>query len=498
MEEAKGTYYSPQETGWATVLRPGPNLLGVAQQQQALVAKRDQLATQQRARLDAEREKQAAKIVADLSKPVPTAFPYQEEVNKRKAALLQQAQDMFLKNADAAEIRFKIANGVQEMLAFANSGKQVYEGILSQTKQLDGKKYKIDEINKGLVDKIIGPEGSVLDPSKVDPRDLSATELVYSSKRPWDYLNQNVVVGDFLKNDKFKEVLMEVQRNADAGRIGRFTTFDKTTNIAKAVGPLYDVNPISGEVKLNDPETLVENGVYQLAMNDRDMAAVIEGEVQRLTENRLTPIDGDAKRMLEASVLQDLLVGSTPGPTTIERVTRKVAPTTAGSRGGRLTQREINEMEDVASVNKWKQDVSSSEPFTVREALEYLNVQLGISDDARTALVEAIDAPAGYELKDVQLVDDSKLPSAIIAARKMVGMGARKQGIYAVFENSQGKKQYRPINQDLLGEFGSQVYSTAFKRTGRNYKQELPGVVNGQQVAPAAQQSAPKFSIFKK
>jgi len=375
MSDPKGTYYSPQESGFATVLRPGPNLLGMAQQQQALAAKRDQLAMQRQAKLDDEREKQVGKIVADLSKPVPTAFPYQEEVNKKKAALLQEVQDMFLKNADPSEIRFKTANGVQEMLAYANSGKQVYEGILSQTKQLDQKKYKIDEINKGLADKIIGPEGAVLDPSKVDPRDLSATELVYSSKRPWDYLNQNVVVKDFLKNDKFKETLMEVQRNADAGHIGRFTTFDKTTNITKAVGPLYDVNPISGDVKLNDPETLIENGVYQLAMNDRDMAAVIEGEVQRLTENRLTPLDGKAKDMLAASVLQDLLVGSTPGPTTIERVTRRVAPTSVGggSSSGRQTQSEIDGKRVWASSEDWWNSLFSDDVTTRADAARFLD-----------------------------------------------------------------------------------------------------------------------------
>jgi hypothetical protein len=346
----------------------------MAQQQQALAAKKDQLAMQQQAKMAAEREKQVGKIVADLSKSVPTAFPYQEEVNKKKAELLKQVQDMFLNNTDASEIRFKTANGVQEMLAYANSGKQVYEGILSQTKQLDQKKYKIDEINKGLVEKIIGPEGSVLDPSKVDPRDLSATELVYSSPRPWDYLNQNVVVKDFLKNDKFKETLMEIQRNADAGRVGRFTTFDKTTNITKAVGPLYDVNPISGEVKLNDPETLIENGVYQLAMNDRDMAAVIEGEVQRLTENRLTPLTGKAKDMLAASVLQDLLVGSTPGPTTIERVTRRVAPTSTGSASsGRQTQSEIDGRRVWASSEDWWNSLFSDDVTTRADAARFLD-----------------------------------------------------------------------------------------------------------------------------
>ena len=100
MTDPKGTYYSPQESGFATVLRPGPNFLGMAQQQQALAARKDQLAMQRQAKLDNEREKQVGKIVADLSKPVPTAFPYQEEVGKKKAALLQEVQDMYLKNAD--------------------------------------------------------------------------------------------------------------------------------------------------------------------------------------------------------------------------------------------------------------------------------------------------------------------------------------------------------------------------------------------------------------
>ena len=77
MTDPKGTYYSPQESGFATVLRPGPNFLGIAQQQQALAARKDQLAMQRQAKLDNEREKQVSKIVADLSKPVPTAFPYQ-------------------------------------------------------------------------------------------------------------------------------------------------------------------------------------------------------------------------------------------------------------------------------------------------------------------------------------------------------------------------------------------------------------------------------------
>ncbi len=446
MAEPKGTYYSPQESGWATVLRPGPNFLGMAQQQQALAARREQLAMQQQAKADAERERQVGKIVADLSKSVPTAFPYQEEVNKKKAELLKQVQDMYLNNTDASEIRFKTANGVQEMLAYANSGKQVYEGILSQTKQLDQKKYKVNEITGLMVDKIIGPEGSIIDPSNVDPRDLSATELVYTSPRPWDYLNQNVVVKDFLKNDKFKETLMEVQRNSDAGRIGRFTTFDKTTNITKAVGPLYDVNPISGEVKLNDPETLIENGVYQLAMNDRDMAAVIEGEIQKLTENRLAPIDGKAKDMLAASVLQDLLVGSTPGPTTIERVNRRVAPTSTGT-GGKTTQSEKESQTYAAQEAKWSSDVMNGDVPTLTKAVEYISKEIGLSQEARSGIEEFLGQEGDF-------VDMQVSPDGTIYARM----------------NNNGRFEYKQVNRErLAGELGKNIYAETYKSTKRHY-----------------------------
>ncbi len=479
MTDPKGTYYSPQESGFATVLRPGPNFLGMAQQQQALAARKDQLAMQRQAKLDNEREKQVGKIVADLSKPVPTAFPYQEEVGKKKAALLQEVQDMYLKNADPSEIRFKTANGVQEMLAYANSGKQVYEGILSQTKQLDQKKYKIDEINKGLVDKIIGPEGAVLDPSKVDPRDLSATELVYTSKRPWDYLNQNVVVKDFLKNDKFKETLMEVQRNADAGRIGRFTTFDKTTNITKAVGPLYDVNPISGEVKLNDPETLIENGVYQLAMNDRDMAAVVEGEVQRLTENRLTPLDGKAKDMLAASVLQDLLVGSTPGPTTIERVTRRVAPTNVSSGGATKSQ------EEYMGGEKFIKSFKSGDYGLLKDAIAF-----AMSGDSA---IEILPPGAVGGDEKLEALSPSKDGESFVASIvKLNSDGSIKM--------SKGIPELR-LKTFNVSEIDENILRTAHARGAaknkRAYGTDELGKEFQQSVSNQTQQSAPQFSIFK-
>lgn len=469
------------------MLRPGPNFMGLAMQNEAIKARREQAALAQKQKADLERERQVSKIVGDLSKPVPTAFPYQEQVTKMKDELLKEVQEMYFDNKDAASIRFRAATGVQELAAYANSGKQVYEGILAQTKQLDQKKYKIEEINKGLAEKIIGVDGKVMDPSKVDQRDLSATELVYSSERPWEYLNENVVVKDFMKNDAFKETAMEIQRNIDAGKIGRFTQFNTQTVGGKAAGKIYDINPVSGEIKINDPETLIKNGAFQLMLADRDMAAVVDGHVARLTADRNAPLDEGQKDILRASVLQDILQNNAPGPQTIDRVRSKYAPTFTSSGG--MSQGEKKASVEAAALNQWKSDVTSSEPAKVKDALDYLNVQLGISEDARTALTEAIPGiKDDYTFSNVEYVEGSD--TGIMSA---FGIGSMDKGVYAVFKDKKGRTDYKKINPDLLGEFGSQVYSTAFKRSGRVYKEELIGPAATQQ--KSTQPSAKKNTL---
>lgn len=468
MAEPKGTYYSPNETGLATVLRPGPNFMGIAQQYEANKQRTKLFEAQQKQKEEAERERQINRLVSDLSRPTPTAFPYQEEVNKSKSNLLSEVGKMYLDGADAAEIRFKVSAGVQELTGYAKAGSDVYKAILEQTKQLDKKKYRIPEITKGLASKLVGETGSIVDPQTVDMRDVNAAGFVYESDRPWDYLNQNVVVKDFLKNDKFKETVSEIQQNLDAGRIGRFTTFNEKTTINKGISSLYDINAISGEVKVNDPETLITNGVFQLAMNDRDMAAVIEGEVEKLTADRTTPLEGTSRDLLRASVLQDLLVNATPGPTTIERVSQKVAPTYTSS-GGKQTQGEKNTTEYAQGLNLWQTHVSSQDPKLVKQSLDYMNVQLGISEDARTALTEAVGAEADWDFQQVEVVSPEK------AAEMIAGPGGevREPGIYAVFKD-RNKTKYKKVDQEqLAGVFGSQIYATTFKRTGKNYLEAL-------------------------
>lgn len=467
MADPKGTYYGPSETGLATVLRPGPNFIGLAQQHEANKQRRELLVQQQRQKEEAERERQINRLVGDLSKPTPTAFPYQEEVNKSKSALLAEVEKMYYDGADAAEIRFKVSTGVQKLMGYANAGSQVYKEILSQTKQLDQKKYKIPEITRGLASKIVGEDGSITDPQTVDMRDVNAAGFVYENERPWDYLNKNVVIKDFLKNDKFKETVSEIQQNLDAGKIGRFTTFNEKTRINKGISALYDINAVSGEMKVLDPETLIQNGVFMLAMDDRDMAAVIEGEVAELTKDRMVPLEGKSRDLLRASVLQDLLVNATPGPQTIERISQKVAPTYTSSGG--MTQGEKNDASYTTGVNQWKSHVTSPDPSLVKQSLDFLNIQLGISEDARTALTEAVGAEADWEFKEVEVVTPEQ-------AAQMPPYMSKGPGIYAVFKD-RNKTEYKKLDPDLLaGEFGSQVYSTAFKRTGRNYLEGLPGV----------------------
>lgn len=480
MTDPKGTYYSPQESGFATVLRPGPNFLGMAQQQQALAAKRDQLAMQRQAKIDNEREKQVGKIAADMGKPVPTAFPWQEETNKRLTEGLNKIQKMYLDDKPVSDIRFEAERTVADVISYGAAAKQFFAEANGNVKKL-GKEYKQDEVLKLVAGKFVGEDGTPIDARKADWEDINPEKAIFESPEPWKFLDENLVVKGFLNNPTFQENAMSIQKKVDTGELGRFYKVGTTTTSTKAAGKIYSIDPMTGTSQISDADTLIENGVFDMMLGDRKMLAVVDKYVNELTSDRLVPIDEDQKDIMRAGVLADLLEKRTPGPSTIQRINEKYMPKNASSGSGRLPQWMIEQEEDAAYMNQWKQDVSSGNPKTVKEALDYLNVQLGISEDARTALVEAIDAPDGYELKDVELINDSKLPATILAAKKLVGMDSKKPGIYATFEDSRGNKQYRPINPNLLGEFGSQVYSTAFKRTGRNYKQELPLVPQQQQ-----------------
>lgn len=505
MADPKGTYYGPSETGWATVLRPGPNFMGLAMQNEAIKARREQAALAQKQKADLERERQVSKIVGDLSKPVPTAFPYQEQVTKMKDELLKEVQEMYFDNKDAASIRFRAATGVQELAAYANSGKQVYEGILTQTKQLDQKKYKIEEINKGLAEKIIGVDGKIIDPSKVDQRDLSATELVYNSEKPWEYLNENVVVKDFMKNDAFKETAMEIQRNIDAGRIGRFTQFNTQTVGGKAAGKIYDINPVSGEIKINDPETLIKNGAFQLMLADRDMAAVVDGYVAMLTADRNAPLDEDQKDILRASVLQDILQNNAPGPQTIDRVRSKYMPTNVSSGSGRLPQW----MQQEAAVNEgttvWESDATSRSLPLVKEAIMFSAKKGGISTTSLSPIHELTGANPESEITNVTFTR----PGALEKSVPYTEMDPRQpwadripdeHKLFIEFKKPGSKYgNWVEIDQRSLSDERTRAALNKLQEgVGYGYKQRSPNPVNPNTVGGGQQQQTKKkFSIFE-
>lgn len=339
MAEPKGTYYSPSETGWATVLRPGPNFLGMAQQQQALAAKREQLAMQQQAKADAEREKQIGRIAADMGNFVPTAFPWQEETNGMLKAGLDKVQKMYLDNKPISEIRFEAERIVADVMSYGAAAKQLFTEANGSVKKL-GKEYKQDEVLKLVAGKFVGPDGKPIDARKADWEDINPEKAVFESPEPWNYLDENLVVKGFLNNPAFQEQAMLIQKKLDTGELGRFYKVGTTTTSTNAAGKIYSIDPMTGTSTVSDADALIENGAFDMMLGDRRMLAIVDKYVNQLTSDRTTPLDEDTKDIMRAGVLADLLEKRAPGPSTIQRINEKYMPKYASSGGMTKSQEE--------------------------------------------------------------------------------------------------------------------------------------------------------------
>lgn len=501
MPDAKGTYYSPQESGWATVLRPGPNFMGMAQQAEANRMRREQLVLQQKAKDDAARETAIGKIVADISKPVPTAYPYMEEVGKRKQALQDQVQKMYLEGKDAMEIRAAISNGVQDMMSYAGAGTQIYGEAEKQIKSLDPKKYRIDKIGPDFIAKMVGADGKVVDPSKVDPRDMNVANMIYESELPGKYMNAPVVIKDFLKNDKFKQVAMEIQQKVDEGKLGRFTTVGKETTINKYTGGLYEVEGMTGNLKVLDPETLIKNGVFQLMMDEKDMLAVVDLKVHELTEDWNNKPEGSNKDLLRASVLHDLLINNTPGTQTVKRISEQFLVTNASS-GGRLPQW----MQQEAAVNEgttaWESDATSRSLPLVKEAIMFSAKKGGISTTSLSPIHELTGADPESEITNVTFTRPGALEKSVPYAemdprQPWADRIPDEHKLFIEFKKpGRAKGNWVEIDQRSLSDERTRAALNKLQEgVGYGYKQRNPNPINPNTVSGGQQQSTTKKKI---
>lgn len=469
MADAKSTHYGPGERGLATILPQAPNLMGIAMQAQNQKLRQEQLEAARQAKLDAARDRAINALATDLMRPVPTAFEYQSEVNKMKDALLESVQASYLKSEDPATIRFNISKDLQRVVGYAKGGQQVIDHILKEANDLDPKIYKKDAVVKELSKRLVGPDGKMLDPSTLDMRDLTGEEAVFQGGRAHEFLNENAVMQNFLKNPVFTERATEIQKQLDSDTEGRFTIFRTGTN--KMVGsPVWETDAVTGKPKILDAGALVDMGIYNLALDDRAMAAVLEGDFQRLTEGSLAPIGQEVKDMIMAEALKKRLEGSVPQPDIIEKIGTKIAPTRAG---GGLSISMTNKALEQRGSDRFVEHITSSDPAKVKLALDFLNKELSVSEDAKTGLSEAIGANSGWAFQEVIYVSPEDVVRRPITER---GRGLPTEpGMYAKFDDN-GRVEYQQIDQErLAGEFGRNVYSEVMNKVNRNFLDNIGG-----------------------
>jgi hypothetical protein len=478
MAEPKGTYYSPQESGFATVLRPGPNFLGMAQQQQALAARKDQLAMQQKQKLDNEREKQVGKIAADMGKPVPTAFPWQEETNKRLTEGLNKIQKMYLDDKPVSDIRFEAERTVADVISYGAAAKQFFAEANGNVKKL-GKEYKQDEVLKLVAGKFVGEDGTPIDARKADWEDINPEKAIFESPEPWKFLDENLVVKGFLNNPTFQENAMSIQKKVDTGELGRFYKVGTTTTSTKAAGKIYSIDPMTGTSQISDADTLIENGVFDMMLGDRKMLAVVDKYVNELTSDRLVPIDEDQKDIMRAGVLADLLEKRTPGPSTVQRINEKYMPKYVSSGGPTKSQ------EEYMGGEKFIKSFKSGDYGLLKDAIAF-----AMSGDSA---IEILPPGAVGGDEKLEALSPSKDGESFVASIvKLNSDGSIKM--------SKGIPELR-LKTFNVSEIDENILRTAHARGAAKNKRAYGTDELGKEFQPSVsnqtQQSAPQFSIFK-
>lgn len=492
MPDAKGTYNSPSAQGWATVLPSGPNFMGMAtaMQKQEL---RKQLAEQAAAeKRRADREKGVSELLKSFEKPITTAQPFQEMISSGFKELQENMAKGIATGRDLSDIRSETAIRYQELSGEAKAGKDLValiNGVDAMNKGKDYQKYNIGAIKADLANKFIGPDGKMFLPSQIRIEDLMPDRLLYGQGSAGaKYLNKQDVVNSFANSDAMKEISVKWRNSPSQSRSGGMLT-TTTTGFNQKAKPfqVLDIDK-QGKVKVGimSPEQLLESGVYLAAANDKDMGLLIDAAADEFFAKRLVPPTEQEREYEEARILGEMLTGQVGGAS-YDRFMSSKTSNLPGSGSGKQTQGEKDDAAYVSGMNTWQSDLAVGD----KSALDYLNTEMGISEDAKTALVEAIGAPTNADFIEVKKVDAQEMARIISSSNsEIVDNGVVNTGVYGVFENKRGKK-YVPINPDLLGEFGRQIYGKVYKRTGRNYKQELPPV------GASAQQPSQPFSIFK-
>lgn len=413
MADPKGTYNSPSATGLATVLPAGPNFLGFAMSREALQAKRAKAEQDAKDRADRERDKAVDRAYSLLSKPVPSDQMYQEQVDRMKADALDGLSKMDLEGADPAQMRRFAAEQVQDIISYSTAGKQLAQAVGSLSKAQSGSKYKVikmDDLQRDITSQVLLDENGVpRDSRKVDGREISIDSWLYEKPGGIKYIDPGQAIQAFVNSESMKEASTEIEMQLKERRAGKFAVSGSETTTWSGK-PFLDYDPVTGEAKVKDAEALVDNGILQVALNDRPMALLINARTDEFFEREGTEPSDEERNAVMGEVLKDLLNGSTGGSDYRKKLDerfRRVVPMSTGSGGGGVSAKKQQEF--LGGAMRWNRDAMSQDVKKIDEAFTFASKKNGISMDSGSTIEELSGAPEGFEYQGVSLTNPKRI-----------------------------------------------------------------------------------------
>lgn len=384
MADPLGTYYSPRESGLATVLGPSPNLAGIGERAFA-GAQRVQMM----------REKQRQKAIDDawkvLSKPYKTDQFFQPELD-RKAREAREAISGMIKVGNTSGAISAASEFGQDLSSYAESATQLMEhvhGIKDWNKGLKHDIFNTGEIIKGVSEMLIGENGEKVDPRDIDISRLNQDDLVLKKEGGSKFLNRKAVIDNILSSDALKEAYTERVSLGDIKSQGhRLVGADKSTEAIKAP-PWMDVST-DGKFTIKDGKKLIEEGLMNVFQDDPSFARMLEDDVDSYI-NTVGQIPGlgtgvgpdvfesmpgiskkdlsvDFLNEMRANFTSDMLEGRQHGGTYFRDREEKLLRSIGGGSGNK---KMTTAQQEFVGTDRWTKKFYSGDVNQVKEALEF-------------------------------------------------------------------------------------------------------------------------------
>lgn len=464
-----------------------------------------------------ERDNAVSSVASMLQKGHTTGLIFQNELNGKVKDAVTKLSDLAAAGAPAEEIRTFGASISQDLLSYGEAGTQVTELIDGMRKwnQANGKMIDEGVLMTDVTDKILlGENNKLRDARDITPEELSVENVVFGDKdgAGAKYLKKGEVISNLLKLPELKAAVVESRdfeaaEDLPAGKVGVIETRRKTK-----VPPFATVNQITGEVEILDAERLAQSPVFQVLMNHRGFATLVEDEVTRAYAPKDSPegvfIPGavggtqevylpkkenaseDELNFMRAKAAAALLEGTQfNGAQVLEERRLKMQNRFQPRSSGKPSAATVKEEQQLAGYDRFQRDILSKDVGLMEDAVSWLDKKLGLSESSRSALAEAIGVKPEWELEG--LTTDApktgsfaanvfgKLRSNVaIATGGLVASDAtpKENIVYAKFKRGRSGYEYVPLDvTKLTGDRGIQYYLETSDKF-MDYKAEKPGV----------------------